>query len=865
MIVAVHVLKPWRCSFMNTLKNVVKKAVSLGAGSLLLGTTLVAAELSQYPAPFVNNGQFDGLIVVGERAASQDIIGAIDIASSLQAASVTPVGTGGSSKTVLTGDVVQIGQSGDILEIGEFMGDVTETLSDEDLEMLRSGSITTQVGTTDFTQTLDLDVAATGDSGKVVLDENDDRETGLYLLFEDGSPVFTYELEFTSGLESDVESSEAVDLEDEAIFMLGQYYTVVDSTIGTNSVALELIAGDVTDTLSVRESKTYTVDGEEYEVSVLVVGNNGADVKFLVNGEVTDSMSDGDTDTLADGLEIGVREIIETERNLEDDPSSLVEFYLGANKIEITDATTTTAGTGNVEINRENIEDLDADIDATSSATDLRINSISFTLNVDAVSGENDVFLTAGDGLRAHLDEPEGMLAAGWDIVFEGVSEPDTTPIEFVAQGDDEYQLRFTNRRGDELSVPYAINTGGTTSKFGDETDDFVFYESYQDVIANTLVDAGTFTISDEDYFLITDDDQDNLGDSYVLQWTDIDHDDKTLTFTNVASGADIEVSFDVSKSINAAANAANGGAVSAANATGDITIGGKDFSFWLRNVTGTYTLAVDQDNDGLLTSVFVANAGDGAADDVDELTNVVVRGGGLLGLSDAVGGPAGGTWNISLTTLAEDLDTAEQQVQTATFTESANELDVGGLDNQSGTFFEQAVNDEDKTVAINRYGTWFEITEEDEDADDLVINYPTEQVEALVYVVGGEVQSSMAAGGSSGARVNPISVGTAVLDSDVTYDQDNMIVVGGPCVNTIAAQLLGNPADCAEGFTQGHAMIKMFDTGRNQALLVAGFSAQDTVGASRVLAEYNDYDLSGMEMDVTVSSLNNIRVTERN
>ena len=135
------------------------------------------------------------------------------------------------------------------------------------------------------------------------------------------------------------------------------------------------------------------------------------------------------------------------------------------------------------------------------------------------------------------------------------------------------------------------------------------------------------------------------------------------------------------------------------------------------------------------------------------------------------------------------------------------------------------------------------------------MISYPAEQVEALVFVTGGDVQTSTAAGGS-GVRVNPIRVGIAVLDSDVKYDQANMIVVGGPCANSAAAALLKNPVNCGEGFTAGNAIIKYFDTGNNVAILVAGYESQETQGASRVLAQYSDYMLSGDEVEVTVTSL---------
>ena len=81
------------------------------------------------------------------------------------------------------------------------------------------------------------------------------------------------------------------------------------------------------------------------------------------------------------------------------------------------------------------------------------------------------------------------------------------------------------------------------------------------------------------------------------------------------------------------------------------------------------------------------------------------------------------------------------------------------------------------------------------------------------------------------------------------------MIVVGGPCVNEAAAALLGNPEDCTAGFESGKAMIKLFENGGNVAMLVAGYSGADTRVAGQVVAEFRDYNLAGMEVEVNTQT----------
>ncbi|MFH1395823.1 MAG: hypothetical protein ABIG93_00330, partial [archaeon] len=80
-----------------------------------------------------------------------------------------------------------------------------------------------------------------------------------------------------------------------------------------------------------------------------------------------------------------------------------------------------------------------------------------------------------------------------------------------------------------------------------------------------------------------------------------------------------------------------------------------------------------------------------------------------------------------------------------------------------------------------------------------------------------------------------------------------NLVVVGGPCVNTVAAELMGNPADCTEGFTPGKSRVKLFTQANgNVAMLVAGYSGADTRLAGKVIAHrYADANFKGTEVEI--------------
>ncbi|MBD3355283.1 hypothetical protein GF361_04835, partial [Candidatus Woesearchaeota archaeon] len=76
----------------------IKKIVALATGATMLGATMMgamAADLADYPAPFVEGCSFSGALVIGEDAATSDVAGAVDIASSLAVSgTTTTTGTG---------------------------------------------------------------------------------------------------------------------------------------------------------------------------------------------------------------------------------------------------------------------------------------------------------------------------------------------------------------------------------------------------------------------------------------------------------------------------------------------------------------------------------------------------------------------------------------------------------------------------------------------------------------------------------------------------------------------------------------------------------------------------------------------------
>jgi hypothetical protein len=142
--------------------------------------------------------------------------------------------------------------------------------------------------------------------------------------------------------------------------------------------------------------------------------------------------------------------------------------------------------------------------------------------------------------------------------------------------------------------------------------------------------------------------------------------------------------------------------------------------------------------------------------------------------------------------------------------------------------------SDSNKQRGVTRYGTYLEY--DSTDNDKVTVKYPDEQMYAdlLITAVGAEVTST-------GAGGNVAELGSvAVLDSEIdTVSSKNLIVVGGSCINTVAAKLLGSTTPiCGADFTNktgisaNQFLVKVLDspyaTGK-VAMLVAGWEGADT------------------------------------
>ena len=873
---------------MQRLKRAVKRIAAIGTGVAMLGATMTGAlaqpDLADYPSPFVTGGMgADNLaIVVGANAKSADTIGALDIAKQLQYDSkvCTPDTSAGGSVSV-SGDAVEIAHSSDLLELRETIGNVRETLTDVEVAGggLASGQLTTDEGSTEFNQYLrfkDNSDPMPG-SPRVNFTESEgilDGYVGDYLFIDEPVTVnstnafFEYELEFESGLESEISSSELPDLEDEELMILGTTYTIVGSSVDTSAdeVKLTLLGGAVYDILGEGETKTYNIDGKDFEVTVMIIEDvTPATVTFDINGEITKQLQDSQTTTLQDGTLLGISDIILNEAG-EAGSGDIVELYLGASKLVLEDTEyDDSSWYAGVEIDNVDISNALVKVIAAekSSGTELEISSIKYRLVAESLDGV-DIWVEPGHGVREYLEEPQGLLGTNWDIRYEGLDDIQTSIIKFDPKGDDDYNLIFENQQGLVYNFPFVTNEGGTF-KYGNDQRDFVFEEGNYSALGNSS--GNVPTIGHLDYFLLSDVDNangyDNEATTHVMRYDNYDSSDNELKFDDLATGDTKEVTFTRWTTLSGNANGTIG--------SGDLVVGGTTYKVYVVNNTdgGNPPLIIDLD-------------GDGTADRAE--VKITVNGGGILDLGPHTNS-TGGTWTaenlnngswantgesltgglvndgfiVNLTTLAEDFD--EDSPVSAGASSSTDEgthirienrtnnevgMVISSLASNGGInqLTEDADND-DYYYGMTDYGVLWTLYDPSstDNPETLTIEYPLAQRGARVFVTFGETSTTKTSAGEV-CTVADLTIAN-LLDEDVSDAADyNMIVVGGPCANTIAADVFMACEDWAYG--AGEAVLQMVDNGDNVALLVAGSDGTDTRRAAKVLADYAMDGLSG-------------------
>ncbi len=846
---------------MSKLKKAVKRVSAVAVSAAMLTSSALAGSLADYPNNFVKDGKFIGKVVIGadgpaDQAAAAMLISDLKAKFSgdvKQYKIVAEKYTGGDGEKVLIAD------AGKELNYGESLGDVkTSEFDDSDSDLLAKGTL--KLATTeDYEQSLEL-----ANNGIFEHSLRDDlgNEISDHIYFEKG-PIITYKLE----LDSDMDMSDVTDddIVGKTITIMGNEFTIGDDwskdASGKGLDKLKLIGGGTKVSLGEGDSTTVNVNGESYEITVQSVSDNK--VLLTVNGE-TMSIDEYDSEDVG-GVSIAVTDLVPSSR---DAVKGYAEFVVGGQEILLEDGQ-------EVKINDEKISDLYDDYKVVAHFQNSASGWEGFNLTYEWENSDG-FMLKAGDSF-------DDKVFKAFSIVYEGNNvdfDSDYSEVKVESAGD---KLKVSGKTigGDDFSeeIAYVLDNDNANTPvrlIGGDRDAPFLVNGFDASSVNVYASSGNLAnnnASTADYFNASS----TTKYYYLSDGTNIYY---------VGTGAEIANLIDAD--YTPTGNTVNGIKATASDnglrfLTGDTDnqyiyeITGYDEvddEFDFKNIlTGSTKSDVKYDEvSGKLDDLtFVAN---GTTDLITKIENtksndkIAFENELLMDLSDMNKLDVDNA-KISVSYDADDLnedDTGDASgftIDFGTYDTSDGEFTLtvnsGDYVSFNGADQDVAADDDNVKEYVNKYGT---LVRYDADNKEWVDIYtPKEEVEAKVYVVFGDVGSKevktytvsaddldskkqeLIDEGYEITDVEEVSSGDVefdvsdpVLDTEVTSTED-LIVVGGPAVNRIAAKLLGlsyPTYGVASGVNPGEGIIRYYDD--VNSILVYGWEAEDTRKAVEAL-----------------------------
>jgi hypothetical protein len=771
-----------------------RKISAIASSALMLGMTAGMAAAANYPAPFVVGGSPNVAIVYGSGAAFSDQTAASSIAESLSSF-VTGTGT-----TVTGGDSARLGKTSDEVNLGNDVATVFGTTVDDDelAELLADGTYTDDDNTEyDFTQKVTLgsllDITHFQDTDYDGLIGASDRTPAIGIRFGTSAHVLNYTLDFSTH-----PAYNAAILETTTMRLMGRDYYVLDVINGTTNKTTFL---DSANSAVVTEGQTTTVAGRSVGINFI----SSTEVRLDVDGAITNSLVEGATYKLADGTYVGIKDILYDSKEA---GISKVEISVGTGKLEVDHG-------ANVELNDVSITEITGFLSQDTSEKLDKITLMWTTDDEEFISPAASLTMPAFEALKFSMTAYT-LLGTGEDTRVEG--------------GSSEIEITATIKDG---AVTIPILGANSTAEFatigkdssnrlytGNSTSDFTAAAPINRVFNETLGDR----------YMVLSWNNTRDGESYYLKVdTTTDNNIVKARFENRITGAqklgavDDTVSFgNIEITVK---NVTNGGAVQ------------NIINFSLNAGSGTTALYTDE---GMKIHLpYEANAtstnlnGTSAIDFATGAALAVNATGhnydsyfvffdtedrdGNLGSGDAFNvttDESGTTNKVHVSAVTTDRASTDTQANGGT------NFEIGSTDD-----FEYYVYTDVATKIVYATGG---------DYDSIKVTYPGEDSFVNLFLSAPEAS---AGGGTLGDVL--------VTDAEVSsVSSKNLVVVGGSCINSAAASLVGG-AYCGSAWTSatgvgsGQFLIKGYSSSSitsEMAVLVAGYEAADTTNAATYL-----------------------------
>ena len=798
-----------------------RKISAVLVSTVMLGSSLGIAAAANYPAPFVSGGVADVAIVygTGSGVSSLDVLYSGNIQNDLQAKIGT--GIGATRTTCAGGDCYLFELASTKLNMYDNLTDVKSSKVDHsDLPNVlasldyKSGDSKTYGYNQEITLNANLRYNPFLDS-----DFNDDKPAiGLKIL--DGTKVFNYTISWKKAPESDVTTAGRLDdFENSEINLLGRTYTILNAyngSVNSNAVKLELMGGAVISSINRDEVDTQTLNGKSYAIRASYISDTKCTLCASIDGATETCKSElnkGETYELSDGTQVGIRSINYAAKSGTVDS---VDYSLGAEKLTLQNSTT-------VEINDIDVSGLDVTLEGVQTGTKIKLSDIVFTWTAD-----DDLFIANNETVTMYGIGGIKLASGGFYTPSKEITEignDGSRVIELVVPlktGTAKIPILFGNgtsfthigKANDKLLVT------GNLSSNGDATPSIVFNTSTKSVTNNDRAIEGN-----NKYFVASWNSSKD-AESYFLTLTSFTQ-DSGINYTSVKDEATGSIICD---KVQSGKNCIVGNLVMAISG---VTKDDKSAVITL-NAGGSFDTVFTKDGLAIYLPIldgFNNNISSGRGTNGNITNDIIMREedkNGVLGGGNAFNFTAG--WS------SDNVRVTNARARWAS--DSSNTVDPDlETEEDSDVYVDWILSDLATKVVHHRpTGTGSQYTAE--------VEYYGDETYGAIYLAAPNADISQTS--TTTSTISQLG-NVVVKDNEVSsVASKNLIIVGGSCINSAAAKVLGSTSPiCGAAFTEktgigsGQFVIQsiadIYATGK-VALLVAGYNVDDTQNAATYL-----------------------------
>jgi hypothetical protein len=756
----------------NFVRKYMKKMAAIGTGVAMVGATLtgaMAADLGDYPSPFVVDGNYDdtNVYVVGNNAAADDTLGLIDVSTNLGFESKTAVETEGGSVSVAGGTTEQVA-------LGKGLSNTTyfdTTLEDDDVDHFWDGVITFQGKEYDTSEQLQISTLTDPLVTTSLVSSEDDYTSDVYL-----ETTVRDVIRFAYKFDESINLSKASTSEPLTIDFLGDTFQVTTVAHGGQTNAGTQFTAYVGEEVYLGVDEEVVIEGK----TVVLQDVSSTSAVIVIDG-VSQIVAKSATETI-NGLEVTVDDVFSrTERS-----ESSANLIIGEQASETYKDGDSYVGEDTSDPNW--VWDL-AGLGTSGTSQNFSIEN-DFVMNDldDGTPGVGGCIALPNDYVEICLDS----LTVGSDdygeYTFEFESSNDFSDSFSGLTSEPAIHITSPVSEGIELQA----YTNGQSFSANETTN-----QKVREMWLYTRGANGTLANNSD---AAVDKGVDAAGHESAAKWVGVfykkDDESKIKFFGDVA--------FDTSANQIALFNYGN---TKGSNIALDSW---PELSNW--------------NNQSNNISVTLDIVGDATADLNDGVDDLDLR------------------WGLAAAATKFD------SLGDTKSSEEADELRWGAAETTLGT------KDEDHR---SFYGIIIKNPKSNGASDTVVLEVPQDQVFANVVVKGSSTTVTAGDVTYIPAEITPVTKKASEVS---TVTAHNLILAGGPCANELVEGLFDLTCD-GWPLESGQAMLRITDNGEKVALLMAGTTADDTRRAGKALAQHATYDLSGTEIIVSGTSIDDVNI----